>query len=160
MNVIATFEKVSLDEYRKSYDQIGYDHVKLPSRATSGSAGYDFYMTSNLNLKPGESVIIRTYIKCRIDAGWVLMLFPRSSLGFKYHVSLANTVGIIDSDYYGNDNNEGHIMIKLTNNGEKTVEFSAGDKFCQGIFLPYGITTNDHETDKEVRSGGFGSTGK
>ena len=96
-------------------------------------------------------------MRCEIDPGWVLMIFPRSGLGFKYHCSLANTVGVIDEDYFYADN-EGHIMVKLVNRGNKTMHIEAGDKMCQGVFLPYGITHND--SAKGERHGGFGSTGK
>ena len=92
-----------------------YDKVKLPQRATKGSAGYDFFAVTDIELKPGESLKIPTGIRAKIDEGWVLKIYPRSGLGFKYRLQLDNTVGIIDSDYY-NSSNEGHIMIKMTNN--------------------------------------------
>ena len=85
------------------------------------------------------------------------MLFPRSSLGFKYRLQLNNTVGIIDSDYYFADN-EGHIFVKLTNDSRqgKTVRIARGQGVVQGIFVPFGITEDDDCT--EQRTGGFGST--
>ena len=92
-----------------------------------------------------------------MNEDWVLMCFPRSGLGFKYRVKLDNSVGIIDSDYAFSDN-EGHIFIKLTNEGDKKLEVFEGDGFAQGIFLQYGITEDDNATDK--RNGGFGSTTK
>ena len=81
----------------------------FPKRATSGSAGYDFYAPCGISLKPGETVKVLTGIRARIDEGWVLTLYPRSGLGFRYRLQLNNTVGVIDSDYYGSDN-EGHIQ--------------------------------------------------
>ena len=92
-----------------------------------------------------------------MDEGWVLKIYPRSGLGFKYRLQLNNTVGIIDSDYYYSDN-EGHIMIKITNDSKdgKTVEIRAGEGFAQGIFVEYGITYDDEAN--EERNGGFGST--
>lgn len=92
-----------------------------------------------------------------MNEDYVLKLYPRSGLGFKYRLQLNNTVGIIDSDYYYSDN-EGHIFAKITNdsNEGKTVELKAGDGFMQGIFLEYGITIDDDAT--EIRNGGFGST--
>ncbi|MBR2405986.1 MAG: deoxyuridine 5'-triphosphate nucleotidohydrolase [Clostridia bacterium] len=131
----------------------------LPRRATTGSAGYDFHIPAALTLAPGETVKIPTGIRAKMDDGWVLQIFPRSGLGFKYRVQLNNTVGIIDSDYYHSDN-EGHILIKITNaNTEgKTLTLAAGDAFAQGIFLPFGITEDDDAA--EIRNGGFGSTSK
>ena len=165
---IAKFEKVSFEQFKKDCtdacpqleeDDIKeiYDTIKLPKRATAGSAGYDFYAPFQIVLQPGCTIKIPTGIRARIDDGWVLKLYPRSGLGFKFRLQLNNTVGIIDSDYYGSDN-EGHIQVKLTNDSRegKTVEVEAGTGFSQGIFVEYGITVDD-EAD-EVRNGGFGST--
>ena len=169
MKRIAQFEKVSFTQFYNSWaedfggtqDEIRavYDAIKLPRRATSGSAGYDIFSPSNFVIKPGESLKIPTGIRCKIDEGWVLKLYPRSSLGFKFRLQLNNTVGIIDSDYYYSDN-EGHIFIKVMNdtNQDKTVELKSGDGFAQGIFVEYGITIDDDVTD--IRNGGFGSTNK
>jgi len=170
MKRVAKFEKVSFEQFKK--DWLGehpgdseetikdiYENIKLPRRATSGSAGYDFSAPCGFSLKPGEITKILTGIRVRIADGWVLKIYPRSGLGFKYRLQLNNTVGIIDSDYYGSDN-EGHIQIKLTNDTKenKTVEVAAGTGFAQGIFVEYGITEDDDVT--EERNGGFGSTTK
>ena len=165
---IAKFEKVSFEQFKKdcadacpqlAEDDIEeiYDGIKLPKRATTGSAGYDFYAPFQIVLQPGCTIKIPTGIRVWIDDGWVLKLYPKSGLGFKFRLQLNNTVGIIDSDYYGSDN-EGHIQVKLTNDSRegKTVEVEAGTGFSQGIFVEYGITVDD-EAD-EVRNGGFGST--
>ena len=169
MKRIAQFEKVSIDNFVKSWtdefstDSITaeniYNGITLPKRATSGSAGYDIYSPVDFVIKPGETVKIPTGIRCRIDDGWVLKIYPRSGLGFKYRLQLNNTVGIIDSDYYYSDN-EGHIFIKITNdsNENKTVEIKAGTGFAQGIFVEYGITFDDDAAG--IRNGGFGSTTK
>ena len=133
------------------------DSIELPQRATKGSAGYDFYSPLSFVLEPGETIKIPTGIRCGMNNDWVLMLFPRSGLGFKYRIRLENTVGIIDSDYFYSDN-EGHIMVKITNEGVKTMKVAKGDGFCQGIFLPYGITEDDKT--EGTRNGGFGSTDK
>ena len=164
MKKIAKFEKVSFEEFKKAFDnksveeiQKIYDEIKLPKRATLGSAGYDFYTPISFTLAPNETIKIPTGIRCEMKIGWVLSLYPRSGLGFKYRVQLNNTVAIIDSDYYYSDN-EGHIFVKLTNasNEDKTVILNVGDGFCQGIFTEYGITEDD---DTEgIRNGGFGST--
>lgn len=134
-----------------------YEEIKLPQRATKGSAGYDFFSPFDFRLAPGETIKIPTGIRARMDEDWVLHIYPRSGLGFKYRLQLNNTVGIIDSDYFHSDN-EGHIFIKLTNdsNEGKTLEVTKGSGFAQGIFLEYGITTDDEA--EGVRNGGFGST--
>lgn len=159
MNHVAKFEKISLNEWSKQRPTEEYDKIILPRRATVGSAGYDFYAPFPFTLKPNESLIIPTGIRVLIDEGWVLNIYPRSGLGFKYRLRLDNTVGIIDSDYY-NALNEGHIMIKITNetNDNKTIEIKEGEAFAQGVFLMYGITYDDNTIDK--RTGGFGSTTK
>jgi len=170
MRRIAEFEKVSLAQFMEGFvDCFGeqdalkikeiYQNIKLPKRATKGSAGYDFFSPVEFTLNPGETVKIPTGIRVRMEEDWVLHLYPRSSLGFKYRLQLNNTVGIIDSDYYNSDN-EGHIFMKLTNdsNEGKTVTIPAGVGFMQGIFLEYGITVDDDT--KELRNGGLGSTTK
>lgn len=170
MKEIAKFEKVSFERFKEDLPENMkiltdealkemYDNIKLPTRATSGSAGYDFKAPFDFNLAPGKTILLPTGIRCKIDEGWVLKIYPRSGLGFKYRLQLNNTVGIIDSDYYYADN-EGHIMAKLTNdtNENREVQISAGSGFMQGIFVEYGITVDDHKDDKTVRNGGFGST--
>ena len=170
MQRIAKFEKVSFEQFKKDWqgehpqdtdDMIKeiYDGIRLPKRATAGSAGYDFFAPAAFTLKPGQMTKILTGIRARIDDGWVLKLYPRSGLGFKFRLQLNNTVGIIDSDYFYSDN-EGHIFAKLTNdtNENKTVELGKGTGFMQGIFVEYGITVDDDAT--AVRNGGFGSTTK
>lgn len=170
MKRIAQFEKVSKERFIKDWlatfpsDKYGkedvsriYEGIKLPKRATSGSAGYDFYSPIAFSLEPGKTILIPTGVRVKIEDGWVLKFYPRSGLGFKYRLQLNNTVGIIDSDYYGSDN-EGHIFCKLTNdsNEGKTVIIKEGTGFMQGIFVEYGITFDDDTAD--VRNGGFGST--
>lgn len=161
MNRIAKFEKVSYEQYLKDEPRASelYEAISLPKRATAGSAGYDFYMPYDLVLKPGETAKIPTGIRASMATGWVLALFPRSGLGFKYRLQLNNTVGIIDQDYYGSSN-EGHIFAKITNdsNEGKVLELKQGEGFAQGIFLPFGITEDDDAT--AIRDGGFGSTTK
>ena len=170
---VAEFEKVSYEqfysaacEYMDRYGssdrqqiQSAYDALPLPQRATSGSAGYDFKAPFGFTLKPGQTITIPTGIRVRIDDGWWLGCFPRSGLGFKYRLQLDNTVGVIDSDYYG-ASNEGHIFAKLTNDSKegKDVTVQAGDSFMQAVFIPYGITYSDDANG--VRDGGMGSTGK
>lgn len=168
MKRIAKFHKVSFEQFSEGWvDTFGatdeaelqsiYDGICLPKRATSGSAGYDFYSPTDFTLAPGETVKIPTGIRVEMEENWVLKCYPRSGLGFKFRLQLNNTVGIIDSDYFYSDN-EGHIFAKLTNdtNEGKTVELSAGNGFMQGIFVEYGITVDDDV--ETVRNGGFGST--
>lgn len=161
MKKIANFYKVSREQYIKDCENGDalYDGIMLPKRATTGSAGYDFYTPFDFTLAPGETVKIPTGIRVKIDEGWVLKLYPRSGLGFKFRLQLNNTVGIIDSDYYFSDN-EGHIFVKLTNdsNEDKTVSLKLGDAFAQGVFVEYGITYDDDVS--EIRNGGFGSTSR
>ena len=159
MNRIAHFFSVSREQLSKdwNFDCPAPAEIRLPRRATSGSAGYDFFAPAAFELAPGETILLPTGVRAKMDDGWVLMLFPRSGLGFKYRLQLNNTVGVIDSDYFY-AKNEGHIMLKLTNdsNEGKTLSVAAGDAVAQGVFLPYGITADD---DAEgVREGGFGST--
>lgn len=169
MQRIAEFEKVSFDQFEKDWMKAFpdttdvkaiYDSIKLPKRATTGSAGYDFYAPSDITIATGASILIPTGIRAKINDGWVLSIYPRSGLGFKHRVQLDNTVGIIDADYY-NSSNEGHIMVKLSCDAHDeghSVTVSAGDGFSQGIFTQFGITFSD-DTDG-VRDGGFGSTTK
>lgn len=168
MERIAKFEKVSREQFIKDWTHTFqncseeeaasvYEGIVLPKRATKGSAGYDFYVPYDFSLFPGEQILIPTGVRVRMNNSYVLMLFPRSSLGFKYRLQMNNTVGIIDSDYY-NAENEGHIFCKLTNDTveNKTVELKKGTGMVQGIFVPFGITEDD-QTDT-VRTGGIGST--
>ena len=136
-----------------------YHSIQLPKRATKGSAGYDFYSPIDFELNPGQTIKIPTGIRVRIENGWVLGLYPRSGLGFKYRLQLNNTVGIIDSDYYNSDN-EGHMFVKLTNdsNEDKSLSLKVGQGMVQGIFFEFGIVEDDDVT--EERNGGFGSTTK
>lgn len=170
MNRIATFEKVSFAQFEIGVEQCNipgaadsllavYDAITLPVRATAGSAGYDFHAPFAFSLARRETITIPTGVRVHIEPGWWLGILPRSGHGFKYRIQLDNTLGVIDSDYY-HAGNEGHILIKLTNNSLSDTQLSlhTGDSFAQGIFLPYGITTTDHAAGE--RRGGFGSTGK
>ena len=167
---IAKFSKVSFFQFEQGMKDVFpsltapeiqkiYDEIKLPKRATRGSAGYDFYLPFDLQLKAGESFKIPTGIRVEMKEDWVLKLYPRSGLGFKFRLQLNNTVGIIDSDYYYSDN-EGHIFAKITNDSreDKEVSLKQTDGFMQGIFLEYGITVDDDADG--IRNGGFGSTNK
>lgn len=181
MQKVAQFEKVNFEQFRKDWfnnifkpqhpevNEISktieqmirriYDDIKLPKRSTTGSAGYDFFLPSHIKINVNQSIVIPTGIRCKIEDGWVLKAYPRSGLGFKNGLHLANTVGIIDSDYYYSDN-EGHIFIKLVNDSmlSKIILLDKNVAFCQGIFEQFGITYDDEVSEK--RNGGFGSTDK
>lgn len=170
MERVAEFFKVSKERYLQDNtpaSELGfteeesekmYEEIRLPQRATAGSAGYDFRAPFSFLLDPGQTMIIPTGIRCKIKDGWFLSIYPRSGLGFKYREMLANTVGIVDSDYYGSDN-EGHIFIKIVNASteRKRLVIHAGDAFAQGVFVQYGVTESDDV--QTVRNGGMGSTG-
>lgn len=198
--IVAEFEKVSFEQYVKDWQNIFqedhsnidtlriiYDSIKLPERATDGSAGYDFITPFNFKLPLNHSITIPTGIRCKMKKNFFLMIVPRSGQGFKYRLSVVNTTGIIDSDYYGADN-EGHILIKIIYDGDEKhemlssnrtvreknglfiksksitkntpthIRFEAGKGFAQGMFLKYFISKHDSNIKKQKRIGGTGST--
>ena len=171
MPKVGMFQRVTCEQFKQDYKNyitdiegqvptntdIIYEGVQLPTRATTGSAGYDFYSPVAFVLHPGESINFPTGIRAYIEDGWALKIYPRSSLGFKYQTMLANTVGIIDCDYYYGYN-EGHIWVKLVNHGDKDLIVKRGDRVVQGIFEPYGITYGDNAEAQRI--GGFGSSGR
>ena len=159
---IARFGHVSAAQWaeimgEKAGAALALEDIPLPKRATAGSAGYDFVAPARTVIPPEGTALIPTGIRAEMENGWVLMLFPRSSLGFRHDIRLSNTAGIIDSDY-AHAQNEGHIMVKLRNPSADPVTIEKGERFCQGIFLPYG--TAEETNDFNLRQGGFGSTGK
>lgn len=144
--------KETLEKYN-----LGESDIILPSRATGGSAGYDIYSPVDVIIPTHKKVTFPLGVKVKIKNGWYLQIVPRSSIGIKYHLMLANTCGIIDEDFYDNPDNEGMMFMALYNYGEKPIYIEKGDRIAQGIFLPYGITFSDNvETE---RTGGIGSTG-
>jgi len=156
-----SFEKVSEAEWNKN-SKAPYENIVIPKRGSVGSAGYDFVSPLDVEIAPHSKATIYTGIKCRLDREdpnslYVLKVYPRSSLGIKKNINMANTVGIIDSDYYGNENNEGHIIIALVNNSDWAVKIAEGDRFVQGIITKAYITSDD--VADGVRTGGIGSTG-
>lgn len=132
--------------------------VRLPERSTKYSAGYDFFCPYPVAIAPGQTIKIKTWVKARFPRGEFLMICDRSSFGIKKHLTIPNGVGIIDSDYYGNENNDGNIIAALYNFGKEPVQINTGDKICQGIFIPFKVTDDDIATGE--RTGGVGSTGK
>ena len=159
---IAKFGHVSAEQYaeamgERAADAVPVADIPLPRRATAGSAGYDFVSPAETVIPAGGSALIPTGIRAEMEPGWVLMLFPRSSLGFRHGIRLSNTAGLIDSDY-AFAKNEGHIMVRLRNPSDAPVTIGRGERFCQGVFLPYG--TAEEAEEFAAREGGFGSTGK
>ena len=168
MEKVAKFEKVSFEQFKiDCIDKLGnvqdmngvYNDIIFPKRATVGSAGYDFFAPVDITLAPNETITVPTGIRAKINEGYVLLIFPRSGLGFKYRLQLDNTIGVIDADYYG-AKNEGHIMIKITNDTKenRTLTIPKGTGFAQGIFMSFGITVDDNTSN--IREGGMGSTTK
>ena len=147
---MARFFEVVKDECRKSEGDI-----QLPTRATEHSAGYDFYSPVDAVIQPNESVMIWTDVKAHMFYDNALLIIPRSSMG-KHPVMIANTVGLIDNDYYGNESNDGNIGFRLLNIGTTPYEIKSGDRIGQGIFIKYGTVKNDDTNC--TRIGGFGST--
>ena len=158
---IAKFGHVSGQQYRQDMgtrrDYMPADQIPMPKRSTRGSAGYDFVSPVETLIPAGGKAVIPTGIRCEMESGWVLMLFPRSGLGFRHQIRLSNTVGVIDSDYAFAEN-EGHIQVSLRNPTDTDLIISRGERFCQGIFLPYGLA--EEEDSFTERTGGLGSTGK
>lgn len=130
----------------------------LPTRATEGSAGYDLSAVKEVAIDPKKIVLVPTGIKAFMPKDEALFIFPRSSLSIKRGLMMSNSVGIIDSDYYGNPDNEGHIMVPLMNITDQTVTIKQGERIAQGIFMPY-LKTSDDEVKLAKRTGGFGSSG-
>ena len=152
--------------YTNDYNKFEYvswskGEFSLPQRATEGSAGYDFFSPVDTVIYPNETKEFSLEVKCRIKIGEFLMIPPRSSLGFKNdnHVALTNTIGIIDSDYYNNENNEGEIRLRLHNFGNSPFVIKKGMALVQGIFIKFDTTIDDDPRDR-VRIGGLGSTDK
>jgi len=162
------FELVSFEQFSKDMREVfpkfteediknAYDNVKKPKRATKGSAGYDLVTPIDIELEPGQTIKIPIGIRVLMDWDYFFMVVPRSGLGTKFRFQLDNTVGIVDSDYYGSDN-EGHMFCQFTNDSRvgKNVSIKAGERIAQGIFVKYGLTEDDDA--KRIRNGGFSST--
>lgn len=133
-----------------------YGHINLPSRATIYSAGYDFECAADTTIMPFGIALIPTGVKCKMDNDYYLQLAIRSSIPKKKGLILANGVGIIDADYYGNPDNDGHIMFQVYNINKQPITIKKGERIGQGVFIKYGIVDND--AAKGIRLGGFGSS--
>ena len=169
MNKVAQFEKVSLEQFARdmvdtfdtfySAEEIEgfYNNIKLPVRATKFSAGHDIKIPFEKSLPPNDTLKIPTGIRCKMDEGHVMLVFPRSSLGIKKGIVIMNTIPVIDADYY-NANNEGHIFICIKNTSDKLLSLSANEPITQAVFVKFGVADDEEVTTE--RTGGIGSTSK
>lgn len=155
------FEIISINQFNKDFKDINtkYEDIIIPKRSTKFSAGYDFYIPYDLTIKKDEVVLIPTGIKVMLNTDEFLGIYIRSSLGFKYNLRMCNQVGIIDSDYYNNPSNEGHIFVKLKNEGDNDIILKKYDRYVQGIIQKYYIVDNEKEIE-DIRVGGIGSSGR
>lgn len=153
------FEKISFKQFKKDIidSKESYNSYNLPVRHTNCSAGYDFESILSFELQPGEIKKIPTGIKVQMNQDEMLMIVVRSSTGFKYNVRMCNQVGIIESDYYNNSSNEGHMWIALQNEGTEVFKVESGDRIAQGIFVKF-LTVDEEEKIDNERNGGLGST--
>ena len=167
------FEVVSFEQFKKDWMTVFedeywdtpedaeeikdiYNDIKLPSRSSTGSAGYDIFSPVSFYIKPGESIMIPTGIRVYMPQDMVFMIYPRSGLGTKHRFIPCNLTGVVDSDFYYSDN-EGHIHMKMANDSDHVVTIDAGKAFCQGVFTKYYTVYGDNVSKK--RNGGFGSSG-
>lgn len=133
--------------------------IHLPQRMTKNAMGYDFYSPSNVTIYPHSKTVIFTDVKFFCDEENVgLLIFPRSSIGVKRHLMLANTVGLIDSDYYGNEDNDGNIGFVMYNYGDEIVTIKKGERIGQGMIVPFLLADNGNSDTQRI--GGFGSSGR
>ena len=141
------FEKISFEQFQKDIcdDRMLYDSIDLPKRSTKKSAGYDIRSMENAVLKPGEVKVLKTGLKVCMNDDEVLYIYSRSSFGSKYRVTMGNSVGVIDADYYNNPSNEGHFSICLINHGDSDFEVKIGDRIAQGVFMKYLTVDNEEE---------------
>lgn len=148
------FEKISFEQFKKDIkDDINlYNEYLLPQRDSDSTAGYDIYLLENLVLEPNEIKKIPTGIKSYFEKDEVLFLIVRSGAGFKYNIRLCNQVGVVDADYYNNKSNEGHLFVKVQNEGKDKVTIPKGDSIVQAIFLKYLTTNSDKRIDKKRQS--------
>jgi dUTP pyrophosphatase len=156
------FEIISKKQFDidfEDFPEVVYEELQKPIRKTKKSAGHDFIAPFNIFLAPGQDIVIPTGVKFYCQDDEELDIIPRSGLGFKFYCRLANTVGLIDSDYYNSEAQEGHIMIKIRNEGNKTMTVEKGQGFAQGVIRNYLICDgDDFESEGLIRTDGFGHT--
>ena len=149
------FHKISFEQFKKDIidDYELYQGYVMPERKTKKSAGYDFIAINDFEIKPGEIKKIPTGYKVELLDDEMLMIFVRSSMGFKYNIRMCNQVGIIDADFYNNPDNEGHMWVALQNEGDKTYVVKKGEAYAQGIFVKYYTCGEEVETERTGWSG-------
>jgi len=147
------FEEVS-EQFKKFKDE----PTILPKRGSKHSAGWDFFLKEDISIGPGFTIVTWSDVKAYMQPDEVLKIHIRSSVGIKQGIVIANQTGIIDSDYYSNENNDGNIGISLYNQDCITKHLEKGTKICQGIFEKYLVADGDETTEERV--GGIGSSGK
>jgi len=140
----------------------GFEHapVVMPERKTNAAAGYDLSLVEATNIPPKSTVLAKTGLKAYMLNDEVLELYIRSSIAVKRNVWCANSVGVIDADYYSNEDNDGHIMVPLYNANEEAVQFEQGERVAQAIFKKYLSIDGEEQLESGTRTGGFGSTGR
>lgn len=156
------FERISKEQFDKDFQEfedVKYEDLKEPRRGTALSAGYDIFSPISFSLQPGEDIKLPTGFKAYMLDDEAIFALPRSGQGFKFYLRLANTVGLIDADYYNNEGNEGHIWVKIRNEGDKPITIQKGEAMCQVVFQKYLLIDGD-TFDGDTRVGGFNSTGK
>lgn len=148
------FEKISFEQFKKDVaDDIElYNQYELPQRSSDSTAGYDIYLLEDLVIEPNEIKKMPTGIKSFFEKDEALLLIVRSSTGFKYNMRLCNQVGVVDADYYNNQDNEGHIWVKIQNEGKEKVVIPKGKAVVQGVFIKYLTTNSDRNINKERTS--------
>ncbi len=136
------------------------DHLLTPKKGSKNSAGYDFFnpLKEMTTIESGQTVMVATNVKAYMLPDEVLLVDIRSSIAIKKGLVLANTIGIIDSDYYDNKDNEGNILLALKNTTDKPVKIAPKEKLAQGMFTVY-LPADEGNTEEE-RTGGVGSTDK
>jgi len=151
---VRDFEKISFEQFKKDVkdDLALYQEYSLPQRDSAKTAGYDLYLLEDLEINPGEIKKLPTGLKCHFEDDEVLLFVVRSSMSFKYNLRLCNQVGIIDADYYNNRDNEGHMWIRIQNEGDVPVKMKKGEAIVQSLFFKYLITDSDRRIDEERRS--------
>ncbi len=164
MEKVRGFERISFEQWDKDNEIVPeskevWESVKLPKRATENAAGYDIFSLVDFVLRPNEEIKIPLGIKIYMLSDEFFMIAPRSGMGFKYFIRLANTLGIIDSDFYNNPKTEGHCWAKLRNEGSIPMSVSAGDAIAQGIFQKFLLADGDTLENGNKREGGLGHTG-
>lgn len=144
----------------RQFEKVSYmnaEDIVIPQRQTVDSAGYDLSAYERVVIEPKTIQLVPTGLKVQLEKDEVLLVYPRSSLGIKKGLMMSNSVGVIDRDYYNNDNNEGHIMVPLYNFKDEPVVVEKFERIAQGLFQTFLKTSNDQPVS-QTRQGGFGSS--